>query len=466
MEKGVVSLGIIVLSLVLVSGVAEAQSVPGGSLWQGRGSGSTWQNPISQNSGLGQGGGFTSGFLSKTNGSESGNDHSQPKLVPENSTKNLLLDSAVSVNRRIGVNFYKNPKVVSRNYVLSKEDASCIGEALSLNETNSSGEWYKKGGPTDSPPIEWVNDIEAVKAQIIAGTFNTKVYLATLCSWRRMQESETGPERCVFTGNLICQEKCTGNMEGQNIDTSSAGEVDVNVSCTPDCLFFINRGSSALSQYPAPDVIGGDAIGGSMHFGGFATASGLSRAYGYLVLSGEKLPTLKYSQKLKIIDNSSSSQTGPNIEVTSSAYSSMTVQRNSEPLRFTLKNTGDTEAIIEEIALNVPFRIVYAPTIISPGKEEEAVLELTAESSTDLELIVNYRSSTLGCLAKKNFELSYRLGRLGVLGGDCIKDSDCPAKQLGLAKMVCFNGLCRDPTKGFSNDIDGDGQRETWTQYS
>jgi len=474
MEKRIIYLGLMVLALFVVSGLVEAQASSGNSLWQGLGSGSLWQSPSVQASAASSGSGFTVNYFSALeNGSD---DHAQPEVEPENTTNtttpngtsndttpnnlsSLLrrsyqgFDGYERSTRRIGVNFYKNPKAVDRNYVLSKDDVSCLGDNVSIQDTNASGEWYKKGGPTDSPPVEWVDDIEAVKQQIKAGTFKTTTYLTTLCSWPMLREAETGPSRCVFMGSLICQEKCkSSTQEGQSLNTTTEGQVEVTISCTPDCIFFAERkGMSYEGPMSWTSVYNG--------------AKTLPDYYGYFVLTREPLPTLSYKQSIKIVDNSTANQTGPRIEVINPAYNPITVNKNTEPLRFILKNTGDMDAMIKNVALNVPFRIVYAPTMVSAGKEEEAILELTAENSTDLNLSVDYSSATLGCQPKKDFNMMLKIGRIGVIGGECLKDSDCPAKDLGLERMVCFNGICRDPAKGFANDVDGDGYAETWTQY-
>jgi hypothetical protein len=451
MEKRAGFLGLVVLAFLVIPGLVAAQ-IPN-SLWHGLGSSSQWQNPSIQSSAATSGSGFTVSYISAPE-NESG-DHAQPVLEPEyeafNATnisqRGSFLGSIINSGsewlntKRIGVNFYKNPKAVDRNYVLSTEDISCLGDNISMQDLNASGEWYKKGGPVDSPPIEWVDDIEAVKQQIREGTFETTTYLTTLCSWQMQREAATGPSRCIYNGTLICQEKCTTTaQEGQSLDTTTEGQVEVTMSCTPDCIFFAERKDIGSSGY-------------------------MPKYYGYFVLTREPLPTLEYKQTLQVVDNSSTNHTGPKIEVISPAYNPLTINKTTEPLRFILKNTGDMDAKINNLALNVPFRIVYSPTIVSAGKEEEAVLELTAETSTDLELDVDYSALTLGCLPDKDFNISLGLGRMEVISSQCLEDSDCPAKDLGLERMTCFNGVCRDPAKGFANDMDGDGYADTWTLY-
>ena len=109
--------------------------------------------------------------------------HDQPPLNPSTELEEYVKPG------NIGVNFYLEPRFITRGYILRSDDDICVGDVLSVEGSSLSGEWFDKGGPRDTPPVLWVDDLDAVKEQINEGTFSTETYVSYICF---------GPHRWYF----------------------------------------------------------------------------------------------------------------------------------------------------------------------------------------------------------------------------------------------------------------------------
>jgi hypothetical protein len=126
-------------------------------------------------------------------------------------------------------------------------------------------------------------------------------------------------------------------------------------------------------------------------------------------------------------------------------------------VRIEIKNTGDLTATIEGVKINSPYKILYAPKILKPGQESEILIE--TESQSHLKIGISYSSEEAGCLKTKDFLKEINLGyfETGEVKA-CSADQECPTGQ------TCCTGTCRPSAKGVCDDIDGDGEPDTWVE--
>ena len=346
--------------------------------------------------------------------------------------------------RQLGINYYGNVRLIDRGYIIDNYGDACVGSKMKIDSNSFSGEWFSKGGPHDSPPIEWVEDLEEVKRKIEQGIFDTKVYDGIICSWRSVAERDTGPERCVVRGSLICSSKSCNvgalssaveyNSNLNEITILNEGTHEIDYNCDIECIFFINRKNMTYS------------------------VKMLSDFYGYLKLNG----TLR-SLKEKIVLNAERGQRGPDLEIVSYNINPKEIKEGEKfYIKLKVKNNGDMEAKLDNLSLNLKnYEIIYGPKSIAPGEIKEIMIKARGESVASLQSEVKYRSDSIGCLPTTSFKESFRIGELKITGKlkRCSTNFDCAANE------VCCEGYCMDTTKGVCDDLDGDGTSETWLSY-
>ena len=337
-----------------------------------------------------------------------------------------------------GVNFYSNPRLIDRGYIIKNGEECCVGSEIELDSLSLSGEWFSKGGPNDSPPIKWVENLSEVKEKINAGEYSTETYEATICSWRAIMEKTTGPERCKVWGTLICSSDCKifsyngeVNQNEKTFKVSSSGLISLNFICPVECIFFVDRRNK----------------------------DGLSNVYGYMEL-GKKLPELVNSLNLKAVEKS----LGPDLELKRSTITSASLKENEKTfIKMVLKNSGDMTAKIDKIKLNLKnYEILHYPRELAPNEEAEIIIKARAENVGTIRANIEYRSDSLGCLPTKNFTESFSIASIKIIGKleKCNSSSECKYGE------TCCEGYCMNLNEGFCDDINGDGIPETWIEYS
>jgi len=348
----------------------------------------------------------------------------------------------------IGINFYSNPRIIDRGYVISNGEECCVGSELVLDGFSLLGEWYPKGGPQDSPPVTWVRDLEEIKRKINSFEYNVETHEAYICSWMAVQEAATGPERCIVSGSLVCSANCELNSDAkisgsltQTFKVLEPGEIKLSYSCPVDCIFFVNRknktyyGARAGEEFPK-----------------------LKDVYGYMEL-GKALPIVNSTLTVKAV----SGELGPDISIVKSTITSTVLKENEKTfIRMILKNSGDMVAKIDNISLNLNNYItLFQPKELLPGEEKEIIIKARAQDVGTIRADIEYRSDKLGCLPTKEFKESFSIASIKITGKleKCSSDRDCKYGE------TCCEGYCMDLTHGFCDDINGDGIPETWTEY-
>ncbi|MCK4429623.1 MAG: hypothetical protein KAU95_04555 [Candidatus Aenigmarchaeota archaeon] len=371
--------------------------------------------------------------------------HYQPPISPSEDLKQYINPG------KLGVNYYFNPKLVDRGYVLKAGDQCCVGDTVSVEKSTFSGEWFRKGGPKDTPPVLWVDDLNEVKRKINEGTFNATTYKAFVCYSINIKETT----KCAVKGVLVCSADCkdVGNhgFSGGKFEVTKEGIIQIGANCSTNCIYFVNgRTETEKTQTKWQDWIVDLPNCGVKDI----------PISDFMTLDSQIKNVLSM-----VTINATKGTRGPDLRIQKAFYNPRIIIGDPLYVKLSVKNTGDLEAKLDKINLSVSAKILYCPKTLGAGEESEIIIEAMVEDTANLELELEYRSDKLGCLPTKDFKETFNLGRIEVIKSECRRDSDCPAKELGLEKMSCCNSICKDMAKGFCEDLDGDGMPETWMKY-
>lgn len=372
-----------------------------------------------------------------------GSTHFQPQPEPNQDLNSLGVGSNLKTTKAsgvVGVNFYLNEQLTVNNNVLRSSDCCCNNDVLAFGRPNISGEFFAKGGPTDSPPIQFVDDISWVKTEIDSGEYTTETYRFTICSWRIKADDDDGPNRCVIDGAVICESNCGLDTDGlQDLGNGSykvtADSVDVRADCTPECIIFVDRKEQEYTPRQ-----------------GAATTT-LQKAYGYMEISSDG------RQAFSAITNTFSfdvKRVPEKPELQAKLYKPSQLMSGDEfNLRAEVTNTGSQRAYIRGISISgAESRVLYSPKTIAPGETADIIIKASPTSAEGMALDIKYDAENLGCLNSRNNQRSFSLGSSVARGDACTFSSDCPGGS-------CCGGICRTGV-GVCDDIDGDGVLDFW----
>jgi hypothetical protein len=341
----------------------------------------------------------------------------------------------------------------TEGYNVKSNEKVCVGEKLYVNQFTSEGEYYEKGGPSDSPPVRYVENLDDIKRQIEMRTYTTSTERIVICQWAVKDEREIGPQRCVIDGAVLCSNQCMLSA-GENLRETGEGEYEVTgrgearleASCTPDCIVFVDRKKSEYT-YSERD-----------RESGMVNTVTLEPVYGYMELKDPQGKELTISRTFTM---SAEEGYGPSLEI-AAVHMPESAESGSEfVVRLEIENKGDMKANLDKIKLNVPgSRILYKPESLDKGKGSEILIQTRAENAGELKLDMDYSSEHISCLNTKDFSQTFSIGALNVVGEGkgCSTDTDCSAGE------TCCMGSCRPSSKGVCDDIDGDGEPDTWVE--
>jgi len=374
----------------------------------------------------------------------------------------------------IGLNLYMNPYLSVNGTVLKGEDACCAGDTLALSNFDLKGEFFSKGGATDSPPAMLVPSLDEVKRQIDAKTFSTATYRFYICYWNVWNDAigrDEGPNECVVDGTVICESNCSiekaaglSPKAGGTYQTTG-GSVQMDVSCTPKCIIFVDRKEQKLfNEVVCP------------YYYRFTPACNITlrRAYGYLELTPGRKTTVimeggrsytrwvfnwTHADPFDPINASFSfgvknAPEKPKLEAT--LYKPIKIAVGDEFfIRAVVRNAGGQKAYLKVANLaGGSGKILYMPKELAPGGEDEIIMKATATTEKELTLDLNYEAENLGCLSTKKGTESFSVGNVTQRGKACASDADCSGGK-------CCAGTCRSGS-GVCDDVDGDGVPDRW----
>ncbi len=297
--------------------------------------------------------------------------HTQP---PPDNPPPLYLQLAGNDAREMGVNVFYNPLLESSNYLLRLDEEICIGNEVQVINSEMSGEWFGKGGPNDSPPVLFVDDLAVAKQKIASGdtSFIPQVHWGTYCS----TNYDNFARHCMFLGQVICASDCDDeSLPNERITVTADGQYTTD--CQTSCFLYVKN------------------IGGYINWGmteptiGPSVESGIDLQVG--PASGQPLSFTSELGFQGVVDAE-----GPQITVQDDGYSS-----TLGLLIFSIKNTGDIGAAID--ALDVPpgAQVLYSPKHLHPGESDDVIVSM--ENGGQTSLSVAFRADDLGCQVTKEY---------------------------------------------------------------
>jgi hypothetical protein len=416
-------------------------------------------------------------------------------VSPDLADKDIGTGTSGSIWNTLGVNFYQEFGLTAENNNLNVQDEVCVGDRIKSGDVRLKAEWFSKGGPHDSPPVLFVPNLQDVIDRIDAGTYKTETYGTFVCAF--VETSRTS--NCIVKAQVICEPNCSlasdgGEKAGNEIVIDKPGSIEVNATCRPSCIVFVDR---PAGKYKIVSPGGSLAVSGS----DLAGYTELDAAYGYMTfctvpdfpvlrnISGLGISRCILPEKYrnlpalsKIAGGILAPKVPTNVEFKPDDSITLLYKRFSltaKPAtkgpviqlkphlpgnpsskiitRVEVQNTGDAAAYIDKIEVtSAEFKILYSPEKIEPNDKTEILLEVMPTNSGSIDFNIEYSSETLGCLGKKDFFTSVSLISGLNVKNTCTSESDCPAGE------TCCVGICRPSSKGVCDDIDGDGEPDTW----
>jgi hypothetical protein len=391
--------------------------------------------------------------------------------------KNIGFGTSRSRWNSLGINFFKGFKVSSGSNNLNVRDEVCVGDTLNTENLPLEAEWFSKGGPHDSPPVLFVEDLKKVVDQIETGTYKTGTYGTFVCAYYNAGNIHVPPDNCVVKAQVICEAKCSFASEGvekvgNKFIVRKAGNIQIHTKCKPKCIIFVDRpaGEYAITGFKGQTLTLESAYG-------YMAFCGFDKDKAVCPLSGEFADVENAVEKYKSGLGTGSLPAEQSIAPEIYKNFTLSARPNTkgpkimlkphlpeEPssrfiARLEIENVGDTGAYPENIKVsNADFKVLYSPEKIEPGKVSELLLEIVPDGRGKLDFSMDYSAETLGCFENRDFSASLNLMAGEGISGGCTADGDCPSGE------ACCAGTCRDSRSGVCDDIDGDGEPDTWVE--
>ena len=391
----------------------------------------------------------------------------------------------------IAINLYSSLQIVDRGYVLKDGDTFCSGDELGAKYENTGGEWFSKGGPTDTPPIQWMSCGEL------------KDFLTHLVEWHKTNSypedynpvSDGGvPSSYVVNNDAVSRDDIVVYLAGSDpygrgwsiyfallccqgeiiplSETENSDTYVYEVNSDPKCVMYFDSlysdgywmdkfvfPSVKYNYLPVfkPLIFGNAAYGGGDVGQYFSDLGWIERYFDAPLFQSSHSMTLTRVEPAE-------GERGPDIEITKSYYQSSVYEGAPLYLRLVVKNTGDMLAHVDTVSLNADvYDVIYKPESLYGGETSEIIVETIGKDVSELKLTVEYFSDELGCLPTKNFVESFSLGSIDAFPlPSCKENGDCAG--VGMDSPVCCRGLCYDLSRGNCDDFDGDGHFE-WSYY-
>ncbi len=329
------------------------------------------------------------------------------------------------VPAHIGLNIYFNPVLVARNYVLKSGDDVCLEDDINLEQNAFAGEWFQKGGPTDSPPIVWVDDINAIKEQVGDPDFKPHTYLTFFGVRYEREMYKSTADATVFCSRN-CDISPSDSLSSNGNNTFKAvtdGLVSIDMDCKIDCIMYIEPASPDEVYITNRDKL-------PQFEPGFVD----------LIFENKGIKDIAFSMDL----NAVGIQKPPKLDVLSKQY-----DEDTGTMILKIANTGDIGMTIDEISFNHPYKIISSPYTLAGGEQADLLVQMGNEES--ILMTARYRSDKLGCLDKKEFEDRIIIGRPPCPAGSaCTAGNGCSGtcsdNQIDCETQLkmCSDGVCRE----------------------
>ena len=319
--------------------------------------------------------------------------------------KNTAYCSIFGVNTRLTIP--EDVKLVTSDGTVVGDEV-CVGDKFKIEKGADKGEYWDDGGDMDSPPVYWVDDVEALVTKLVnqhksaspARVGGTKVSdgyvdpLAGVPVYNKNLMSGIGPtsgvdvlEHWKIIGNIACSIKgnatTQGNIakDGEYYKAVAAGDATFQENDVAECIYYyyggicdpkdpMCGGTDSFCQYQVPMFPNMD---------------------GHSLQDLVKVGTISLKKNLKITTASK-----PQAEFSIAGAESVKLGEANN-LRVVVKNTGDVDITLTDISSKAPHKYVSCDkSSIAPGTESECILSVTPSADTGLDVTVSYSYKTCG----------------------------------------------------------------------
>ncbi len=363
-------------------------------------------------------------------------------------------------------------------------DELCVGDSFKPVISAKKGEYWQDGGHDDSPPIYWVDDVEAVVKKIMDYNEKTVTKKEDICSQEGVPDgfidditgipiytmpiSTYWQEGVLieFAGNYVCSLKKSGRgtATGSRYEVASKKDIEYNLDYGVECMYYLyggsgggygrpgwgtwTRSSTGVLQCPfytlkVPTVIQSGPDANTIFNWGIHNIDFQS------VDDFFKVGDINYSKTIKVVDPAHAS-----LELSAPGFD-RPQYGEANTLRILLKNTGDTEIVLRHLTSNVEYKLVSCDSeTIKAGAQTECLLSVVPLKGQSLEVKAEYKYKSCGrnILANASLQLmdykditpSASAQAYGFdVYGDCRNDyfgCDSPSREgTFVAGYRCFN---------------------------
>ena len=310
---------------------------------------------------------------------------------------------------KFGLNLYYEPQLVTdRGFNLKDGDQCCVGDSIRV-KTTGSGEFFGKGGGTDTPPIVFVDNLDETILEIERGTYIPKTYRVPVCtyflrclSWHPGYDPTHYSCKCLVDAAVICSSPCRSSNFGNIEETSENsfkvtgdGMVEVYTTCMARCIFYRSSG-----EYDFVDMAGPES---AWYYGdpGDQSKADISERFFINAVKGTR---------------------GPDLVVRKYTYNEM---EGKTLILVEIENLGDMKALLDKVYLNIPdYTLLYQPQSVAPGEVTEIIVEANVVDTVGLKATVEYSSEKLGCSKTKDFKGTFAIGGCNT-NADCDDGDSC-----------------------------------------
>jgi hypothetical protein len=298
-------------------------------------------------------------------------------------------------------------------------DEICVGDKLQLTKGVNKGEFYGDGGNDDSPPVYWVDDVEALVKKIMDYHEKTSSTWNTICAKSVPADGFVDPLSGVpvyttsvplleapaayVTGNVVCSLKGEGGSgfsPSGSYTATSVGEVNLAAAYSVLCMYYYYGGVTAsgvasmgywsdfqeqecpFMTLRVPTVL---QDGPSASLNSYNDHPYASSAADYF-----KVGAIGVNKKVKV---SAPSNGAASVSLPSGEDIKFSQEND---IRVAVKNTGSTDLSIKKVYTSSGGTLLSCDSeIVKPGAESECLIRVVP-SKADFRISVDYEYKSCG----------------------------------------------------------------------
>jgi hypothetical protein len=305
------------------------------------------------------------------------------------------------------ISISEDAKVVAADGTVLGNEA-CQNEYFRLAKGVDKGEYFSQGGDADTPPVQWVDDVEETFRQIIAyhksGSMRTSTILNTVPSdgfrdpvtgirlykesvqdynnWQRV--CPTLQKNNYVDARMICSSKIESSglssglqAKGEYYLIDGSSDISIDAKYVVECMYYYYGGpgtdfhnASKYYAYNAPTFLDKDSY---------------SSLQDYF-----KVGEISLKRTIKVVKPAN-----PDVRVTADAgVLNMGEESN---LIVEVENSGDTNINIKDLTSNAPYKMISCDRqIIAPLEKAECILAIKPKADEGVELTLSYEYVSCG----------------------------------------------------------------------